>query len=176
MTLVVVTKSLLLVDSKTVFGACYQETVRKIHFIDGHVVTSAGDPLLGNAAAKAGIESGFASSAMTSFGDDSDHTFVVVITPDNVVRTCYLGDRAPYWGMVDCETNENEIAVMTGSGRVFFLAYLAEHKDVFKAFGLVCDHHANVGWPITKLDRTTKEISTYFKEQANNVASEPTHR
>lgn len=171
MTLVVATKSHLIVDSKTVFGACHLETVRKIHLIDGHVVTSAGDPLIANSAAKIGIESGFSNQAMAVFGEDTDHTNVVVITPSNVIRTCYLGDRGPYWGTVDCETNESEIAVMTGSGRGFFLAYLAEHKDVFKAFGLVCDHHANVGWPIMTFDRATGEIKIISKDGSSRDVS-----
>lgn len=58
MTLVVVTKTEVIADSKTVFGGSHAETVRKIHVIDDHVVTSAGDPLLANAAALAGIRSG----------------------------------------------------------------------------------------------------------------------
>lgn len=165
MTLVVVTKTEVIADSKTVFGGSHAETVRKIHVIDGHIVTSAGDPLLANAAALAGIQSSFNAQSMSAFGNDGDHTFVIVITPDDAVRTCYLGDKDPYWGLVDCTTNESEVAVMTGSGRNFFLAFLAEHGDVHKAFGLVCDHHENVGWPIMSYSRTERTTEIIHKQK-----------
>lgn len=84
-----------------------------------------------------------------SFGADQDHTCVVVRAPSGQLYTAFLGDKRPHVGRILNEDNTG-LQLVFGSGQRWFMAYYAEHKDLFKALDLTCALHRDVAHPIER--------------------------
>lgn len=77
---------------------------------------------------------------------DPDHTCIVLRAADGQIYTLFCGAIGEVFTPV-VEPDSSGLQYVAGSGRTFFLAYYAEHRQVETALRLTAQHHSDVAEP-----------------------------